>query len=306
MSIKGATLSTKETIFLVDASIYIFQYYFSLPANWTAQNGFSTEAVYGFTTFLLKLKEQHNPKRIGLCFDESLGQGFREAIYPDYKSSRALPDEALAYQLAACREVAELMGIPCFGSTQYEADDLLGSLMTVAKRSSQAVAILSRDKDLGQLICREQDFLWDFAKDVRSYRDDIESKWGVPPETMADYLALVGDAIDDIPGVPGIGAKTAAALLQAHGDIKGLYANLDRLADLKIRGAGGLAAKLEDHLEQVAMAKTLATIVCDVPLLSSIKELQWQAADVDALEAFCQKQGFARLSSRIHKLFAEN
>ncbi|MCV6623980.1 MAG: flap endonuclease [Cellvibrionaceae bacterium] len=289
---------------LVDASIYIFQYYFSLPPNWTARNGFSTEAVYGFSTFLLKLKEQYGPERIALCFDESLGQGFREEIYPDYKSSRALPDEALAYQLEACREVAELMGIPCFGSTRYEADDLIGSLMTVAKRSKQPVAVLTRDKDLGQLIRRERDYLWDFAKDQCSYPSDIQEKWGVPAEAMADYLALVGDAIDDIPGVPGIGAKTAAALLQAHGSVKSVYANIEQLHSLPVRGAKGLAAKLEEHLEQVAMAKTLATIVCDVPLVNSIKELHWQPADILALEKFCQKQGFARLASRMNKVFA--
>lgn len=290
---------------LVDASIYIFQYYFSLPPNWTARNGYSTEAVYGFATFLLKLKEQYGPKRLGLCFDESLGQGFREELYPDYKSSRALPDDALAYQLEACREIAELMGIPCFGSTRYEADDLIGSLMHIAKRSQQPVAILSRDKDLGQLIRRKQDYLWDFAKGVEQYAPGIEDKWGVPPEAMADYLALVGDAIDDIPGVPGIGAKTAAALLQAHGSVKGVYANLDELQHMKIRGAKGLADKLEDHLEQVAMAKTLATIVCDVPLVNSLQELQWRTADINALEKFCTKQGFSRLASRVNKVFGE-
>ncbi len=288
---------------LVDASIYIFQYYFSLPPNWTARNGHSTEAVYGFTTFLLKLKEHYDPQRIAMCFDESLGQGFREEIYPDYKASRALPDEALAYQLNACREVAELMGIPSFSSTQYEADDLIGSLMTVAKRSPQAVAVLSRDKDLGQLIQRDKDYLWDFAKDVRQYPADIKEKWGVPPEAMADYLALVGDSIDDIPGVPGIGAKTAASLLQAHGSLKGIYENLDSLHTLTIRGAKGLAEKLEEHLEQVAMAKTLATIVCDVQLVDSITDLKWQAPDILALERFCQKQGFERLAGRVNKVF---
>ncbi|MBB6522340.1 5'-3' exonuclease [Pseudoteredinibacter isoporae] len=291
---------------LIDASIYIFQYYFSLPPNWTARNGYSTEAVYGFATFLLKLKEQYGPKRLGLCFDESLGQGFREDIYPDYKASRALPDDSLAYQLDACREIAELMGIPCFGSTRYEADDLIGSLMQLAKRSKQPVAILSRDKDLGQLIRREQDYLWDFAKDLKSYAPDIEEKWGVPPEAMADYLALVGDSIDDIPGVPGIGAKTAAALLQAYGSVKGIYANLEALQDMKLRGAKGLGSKLEEHLEQVAMAKTLATIVCDIPLVDSINDLDWRTADIDALEAFCAEQGFSRLASRVNKVFGEN
>ncbi|MCV6625548.1 MAG: flap endonuclease [Cellvibrionaceae bacterium] len=298
------TQTPAASVCLIDASIYIFQYYFSLPPNWTASNGLSTEAVYGFATFLLKLREQTQPKRVGVCFDESLGTSFREALYPEYKSSRALPDEALAFQLDSCRELAELMGLACFGSERYEADDLIGSLAARLRRSKSPVAILTRDKDLGQLITRRQDYLWDFAKEQRHYAPDIEAKWGVPPGLMADYLALVGDSIDDIPGVPGIGAKTAAALLQQHPGIKALYTNLDSLAELPLRGAKGLADKLETHLEQVAMAKTLATIVTDIPLIKSVKELDWAAADLDGLANFCQDRGFPRLFSRMEKLLA--
>lgn len=292
----------KAPVCLIDASIYIFQYYFALPPNWTASNGYTTEAVYGFATFLLKLRETHRPKRVAACFDESLGSSFREALYPDYKSSRAMADDALAFQLKACKDFAQLLGIPCFGSNTYEADDLLGSLVAVMKRSPQAVAVLSRDKDLGQLIRRPQDFLWDYAKQASLYPPDIKEKWGIGPELVADYLALVGDPIDDIPGVPGIGAKTAALLLSHYPGIESLYANLAELDALPVRGAKNLAAKLEVHIETVAMAKTLATIVCDIPLIDSVNDLEWGAADIPALESFCHEMGFPRLFPRIEKV----
>lgn len=289
---------------LIDASIYIFQYYFSLPPNWQSSDGFDTEAVYGFATFLLKIKEQYGPKRVGVCFDESLGSSFREEIYPQYKSSRALPDEALAFQLNACRQLAELMGLACFSHHRYEADDLLGCLMSTLRRSSKPVAILTRDKDLGQLIRRPQDYLWDFSVDKKSYRDDIYQKWGVWPEQMADYLALVGDSIDDIPGVPGIGAKTAAALLRQYDNLEMIFANLENLEAIDIRGSKTLAPKLEQHITQLAMAKTLATIVTDLPLIDSVTELNWGKADQPKLEFFCFEMGFPRLYSRMKKVLA--
>ena len=149
--------------FLIDASIYIFHYYFALADHWfSEEKGWPTAAVYGYTTFLLKLLEKEKPQRIAACFDESLGSCFRNDIYPDYKSSRALPDEMLAFQLEACRQVSELLGIPCFGSETHEADDLLASLYQRLQRSSKPIAVLTRDKDLGQVLSRPQDFLWDY------------------------------------------------------------------------------------------------------------------------------------------------
>lgn len=115
--------------FLIDASIYIFQYYFSLPDHWFSEDdSYPTAAVYGYTAFLVRLLKKHQPQRIAACFDESLDQCFRNEIYPDYKSSRALPDEALAFQLRACQTITRLLGIATYASERYEADDLLGSL----------------------------------------------------------------------------------------------------------------------------------------------------------------------------------
>lgn len=286
---------------LIDASIYIFRYYFSLPDNWFSEEGYPTAAVYGYTTFLLNLLESERPQLIAACYDESLGSCFRNAIYPDYKASRALPDEALAFQLEACREVAELLGITCFGSETYEADDLLGSLVRVLRRSKRPIAVVTRDKDLGQLITREQDYLWhpDFknsdrvaaAAAERTYRAGVKDKFGVEPEQLVDYLALVGDSIDDIPGVPGLGPKTAQALLQAHGSVREVFAQMDNLHQLPIRGAKGLAEKLTAHTEQIALAKQLATIVDDVPLGVKTADLKWRHPDWTGLTAFIERMG---------------
>lgn len=299
-----APLATDKPTLLLDASIYIFQYYFSLPDHWHSREGWPTGAVYGFTTFLLRLLETEEPRRIAACFDTSLGSCFRNQLYPNYKMSRVPPDEALAFQLKACRQVAEMLGIACFSSKSHEADDLIGSLCRAARRARAPVAILSRDKDLGQLLRREQDWLWDYANNERYHAQHIHLRFGVTPLQLADYLALVGDRIDDIPGVPGLGPKTAAALLVNHGCIDGLFRNLEFLSHLPVRGAKGLAKKLQQHREQIYIARQLATIVDSLKLASSLRDLDWspRQARLSRLYRFCGNMGFPRLSSRVEQV----
>ena len=295
-------MPTKSSL-LIDASIYVFQYYFSLPDRWySEQDAWPTAAVYGYTTFLLRLLQAQKPKRVAACFDKSLKTCFRNDIYPNYKSSRALPDESLAFQLDACQEVTQLLGIKTYGSDTYEADDLLGSLYKRLLRSTMPIAILTRDKDLGQLIQREQDYLWDYANDRCYTRQGIYEKFGVWPHQLSDYLALVGDVSDDIPGVPGLGAKTAQHLLDYYGSIEHLWGNLDQLTHLPIRGAKSLGEKLLHHKDQIVIAQQLATIVQDVPLIQSVSELQWQVPQWQVLEVFCHSMGFPGLLGRVQAL----
>lgn len=288
-------------ICLLDASIYIFRYYFSLPDNWFSDDGYATAAVYGYSHFLLNFLRHEKPEKMAACFDESLGSCFRNEIYPEYKSSRALPDEALAFQLNACRQVTELLGVPSYSSSIYEADDLLGSLSAYLQvndknsREPSAIAILTRDKDLGQLILREQDFLWDYGssiKQTRMTRQDIHQKFGVWPEQLVDYLGLVGDAVDDIPGVPGIGAKTAQALLQWGGDIENIFGQIDGIKNLSFRGAKTLGQKLEDNLELLVMSRSLAEIITDVEMQLDEHSVTRKRPEPDAFDDFCQRMGF--------------
>lgn len=280
-------------ICLIDASIYIFRYYFSLPDHWfSREKGYGTGAVYGYSTFLLRLLEESRPSHLAACYDESLGQCFRNELYPDYKVSRAHPDEALAFQLLACRRFGEILGIASFASPTHEADDLIGTLARTLRRSPRPVAILTRDKDLGQLLCRPQDYLWDHAAGQCAYAPDVEAKLGVRPDQLVDYLALVGDSIDDIPGVPGVGPKTASALLQHFGSIEALRADLPSVASLPIRGAKTLAAKLEAAWDQVEVSRQLARIVDELPLGVTLSDLKFGPVDWWALEEFADEMGF--------------
>ena len=272
-----------------------------MPDRWFSAEGFGTGAVYGYTRFLLDFLRQQQPTTVAACFDESLGSCFRNQIYADYKSSRVLPDEALAFQLNACKEVTELLGIRCFVSDQYEADDLLGSLMSLLHRSEmiESVALLTRDKDLGQLLLRTQDFLWDYdAKGESGFwgerldRTQIYQKFGVWPEQLIDYLALVGDSVDDIPGVPGVGAKTAQALLQHAHSVEELFNQLEELPKLPIRGSKRLPEKLNSCRDQIAISQRLATIVTDIELDVTWQCLQRQPPNREGLQQFCQRMGF--------------
>lgn len=313
---------------LLDASIYIFRYYFSMPDHCFSEQGFGTGAVFGYTQFLMQFLLRQQPEMMAACFDESLHSGFRNQLYEHYKSSRVLPDEALAFQLNACKEVTGLLGVSCFASDRYEADDLLGSLMSWllgAKASGPVVtgpivtgpiALLTRDKDLGQLLLRPEDFLWDYNLSDQSgtgrdgsqrlYREDIYAKFGVWPEQFVDYLALVGDSIDDIPGVPGVGAKTAQALLQFAGTIDQLFQQLPQLRELKIRGSKTLPEKLQQYQQQIALSQKLAAIVTDIEMNLPSQGLLCSRPDREGFADFSRRMGLPSGSMRLFDQLMES
>jgi 5'-3' exonuclease len=251
--------------YLIDASIYIFRAWFSLPDQWHTVDGWPLNAVYGYTKFLLEFLESRSPTHCAAAFDESLGTCFRNDIFPAYKASRELPDESLAFQLRTCREITEVLGIPCFGGERFEADDYLATLAHHYREEGIAVTIMTRDKDLGQIIRDEHDQWWDYSGGVLLDRDSFTEKYGVTPEQFADYQALVGDPVDDIPGVPGVGAKTATALLRAFGDLESLHRGLDQVSGLAVRGASRLGARLAEHWPAVETSRALTGLVEQVP-----------------------------------------
>ena len=299
-----------ERAWLVDASIYIFRAWFSLPDRWQTRDGMPVHAVYGYTKFLLDFIDQTS--RSSYCaaaFDESLGSNYRNDIFPSYKASRELPDEALAFQLRACREITERFGIPCYGGPRYEADDYLASLARLFQQQGIPVSVVTRDKDLGQIVQGPADHWWDFAGGVTLDAPAFEAKYGVKPSQFADYLALVGDPIDDIPGVPGIGAKTATRLLQVFDNLDALAKGLGRVAELDMRGAAGIKKRLQEHWPQVLLARQLTALETHIPEVTEMPEFQLSAASlasvVDYLEELnlsgpltrrCQRlaQGVAR------------
>ncbi|WIO73235.1 5'-3' exonuclease H3TH domain-containing protein [Porticoccaceae bacterium LTM1] len=284
-------------IYLIDASIYIFKSYFALPDNWVSEGGYPTNAVYGYTLWLLKLLEAESPTHLAAAYDESLGSGFRHRLCPNYKANRVLPDEALAFQLNACREVAELLGITSLASDEYEADDIVGTLASISRSEGFCPTLLSRDKDLAQLLA-EGEVLWDYGSAEPRTVADLEAHFQVPVSRLADYLALVGDAIDNIAGVPGIGPKTAAAIIGHYSSIDAILEDPDQLANLKVRGAKTLADKIVPWQDQLLLSRQLTKICCDAPLGICVGELLWRGIDRAGFTEFCQRMG---LGSRLIK-----
>ncbi|MDG2115627.1 MAG: 5'-3' exonuclease H3TH domain-containing protein [Porticoccaceae bacterium] len=279
--------------FLIDSSIYIFRSYFTLPENWRAQeSGYPTNAVYGFTAFLLDILRQKQPDYLFCAFDESLGSGFRHQLCADYKANRELPDDALEFQLNACRQLCRVLGVSEMASTTYEADDLLGAVAANVREMSGQPVIVSRDKDLTQLI-QSGDLYWDFGKSQPQTQDQLESQLELGCGQMADYLALVGDSSDNIAGVPGVGAKTAKQLLSHFRSVNDILAHLDQLQDLPVRGAKKLADKFNHHRDQVLLSRRLATIVTDIEQAPNVNEIGWQGIYYDAFDIFCEEMGFA-------------
>lgn len=285
-------------VYIIDTSIYIFRAYFAIPDHWQSPDGYSLNAVYGYTQFLIKFLQQTNPTTIAAAFDESLGTCFRNEIYADYKISRVLPDEDLAFQLAACKSITELLGLKCFASERYEADDIIATVVAKAAKAERDSCIVSRDKDLGQLLLRDGDVQWDYSDNKKIDRANFADKFFIKPEQMVDYLALLGDAVDDIPGVPGIGKKTAAALLQQFESIEIMQNNLDKVAVSTLRGAKSLAQKLEDYREQIDMAKQLVALHAKVPLGKSLKQMNWSLPAIDPLRYFLEEIGLGQRFDR--------
>ena len=256
-------------VYLIDASIYIFQAHFSPYVECYDTEGEDLAAVYGFTQFLLQFLNRTAATHIAVAHDESLFSCFRHQLCPNYKSNRELPDENLAMQLEACREISRGLGLATYSSKQFEADDIIGTLAHSCRKGKIAgsrprIEIVSRDKDLAQLLEGENDRLWDYQGNRRRNRGDIFTELGIHPEQLPDYLGLIGDAVDCISGVPGVGPVKARELLQRFGTLEGVYANLEQVKDLPLRGAQSLQKKLSENRDKAELSKLLATIVCDV------------------------------------------
>ena len=280
-------------MYLIDASIFIFRAWFSVPDSMTCPNDHPVNAVYGYARFLSDFLESEQPDSVAAAFDESLKQSFRREIYPAYKANRDPAPEELTRQFAQCRAVTAALGITACSDGRFEADDVIGTMAGRARQEGRCVAILSRDKDLLQIL-QTGDMMWDYAGGTRIGHDDVSGVFGVRADQMADYLALAGDSSDNIPGAPGVGAKTASALLQHFDSLDELYENLDSVENVNVRGAGTLGDKLAVHRDQVHMCRELTRIRYDVPLPDHDALLTRQSPDLDALNALYDDIGFGQ------------
>ena len=288
----------RTTLYLVDASLYVFRAWHSMPADaFRDADGWPTNAVHGFARFLLELLERERPRHIAVAFDEALDACFRNALYPAYKANRDPAPEELRRQFAHCKALCLALGLVVLAHAEYEAADLIGSAARAGRAHGHRAVIVSADKDLSQLLAVD-DEQWDFARGLRWGLAGVRSRHGVDAHQIADYLALAGDPVDNIPGVPGIGKKTAAVLLAHFGSLDALLERVDEVPFLRFRGAAQAAAKLRAHREQALLCRLLATVALDAPLCTAAPVYARGVPDGERLPALCESLRFGPLTRR--------
>lgn len=272
---------SKPPVYLVDSSIYVFRAWFVLPDTITDRDDNPVNAVFGFSDFVYQLLTETRPEHIGFAFDESLSSSYRNEIYPEYKANRKSAPEELKRQFQYCRQLLRYTGLAEFGSDRYEADDLIGTLADCYRERQHPIHILTGDKDLAQLIDGE-DTWWDYARNNRLNHKGIEKKFGVKPEQIADQLAIAGDKVDNIPGIPGIGMATAAKLLKKFGNIDRLLESIEDISDMKVRGARRIQELVQEHQDTIRLSRKLTHIErkADIPF----PELSPGRPDQEALQ----------------------
>lgn len=284
-------------IYLVDASVYVFRAYYSLPPDMRDPDGNPVHALYGFARFIGDLIERARPEYLAVAFDASLASSFRNQIYPAYKANREPAPPDLLLQFERCRKWCEHLGVAWYDSSEFEADDIIGTLATRMRNEGLRSTIVTRDKDMAQLIT-PGDVYWDYSGDIRYHHGEIAERFGVAPERYADYLALTGDAVDNIAGVPGVGPKTAAVLMNHFDSLDDLYARIDVVHDVATRGAAQLVERLKKHRDAAYLARQLTRIRCDMLLPVGREQLRRRRPDFAAIDAFCAANGFGALLPR--------
>jgi DNA polymerase-1 len=273
-------MTDKTPLILVDGSSYLYRAFHALPPL-TNSKGLPTGAVKGVINMMRRLQKDYPDSTTAVIFDAK-GKTFRDDIYSDYKANRPpMPDE-LRSQIQPIHDVIRAMGMPLISIGGVEADDVIGTYAVQATEKKQPVVISTGDKDIAQLV-NEHISLVNTMTDTELDREGVIAKFGIPPELIIDFLALLGDKSDNIPGVPGVGEKTALGLLQGLGGIDSIYQRLDEVETLSFRGAKTMAAKLEEHRELAYLSYQLATIKTDVEVDLAVDELANQAPDNEKL-----------------------
>lgn len=297
-------MASSNPLILVDGSSYLYRAFFaSQQADLRTSTGLPSGAVRVMANMMRSLRKQYPDCHVAVVFDAK-GKTFRDDIYPEYKATRASMPDDLRSQVAPIHQMIKAMGFPFLMVEGVEADDVIGTLARQATEKQLPVLISTGDKDMAQLVS-DHVTLIDTMKDVKTNREGVIEKFGVPPELIIDYLALMGDKVDNIPGMTGVGEKTALALLQGIGSIDEIAANLDKVAALGFRGSKAFADKFREQEEQVRLSYVLATIKTDVALEQSLEELQLGPIDKEALLAVYREYELRNLIKELESGGAE-
>jgi len=264
-------------LYLIDSSIFIFRAWFAQGSEQFNLKQQPNQAFIGFSDFVYRLLTEIAPQKLVFAFDQSLKHSQRKSLYPEYKANRSPTPNQLKRQFGWCRQWVESLGITEVSSDSWEADDLIGTLASRHRSTSMSITILTADKDLTQLIC-EGDLWWAFFGDKKLDYRGIVKKFGVKPDQIAEQLALTGDKVDNIPGIPLIGVKTAANLLRKFG-------TLDNLR----RYAGRVQQSLIEHESMLDISSQLTRINCEVDAMSDV-DIGRRLPDLDALDKMMADQ----------------
>lgn len=275
----------KPRAYLIDASIYIFRAWHVFDDAIVDADGWPSNAVYGFSEFLYQILSQEKPAHIACAFDAHQTDSYRCEIYPEYKANRPPAPEELIRQFQYCREFCRAIGVAEYGSNRYEADDIIGTLASHYRDLGYAITIISADKDLTQLVEGDEDIWWDFARGTTLDRRGVEKHWGVRPEQIADMLALSGDKVDNIPGIPGVGYKMASNLLKKYPDIETLLQNIEKISAMKFRGSARIQNLVQEHQHILPTNLRLTRIVTDAEFEPEDRNLEWRRVQKDQLHA---------------------
>ncbi len=282
-----STTNQHETAWLIDSSIYVFKAWYTKPSDLVDVDGNPISAVIGFMEFVYKLLSIEQPKLIAFAFDESLQSSHRRDIYPDYKANRSPAPESLKRQFQYCREFIKTIGIHQAASSLYEADDLIGTWAKSLRQINIPINIISADKDLAQLVY-ENDHWWEYLRGDKLNNKAIHKRFRAKPRQIADQLALAGDKSDNIPGVPGIGMSTAGKLLRRFDNLENLYASMNEISTMQIRGAAQIQQLIKEHQEVIKLSRKLTGIVCDIEEVDN-SIFERLSTDEESFDLFCDK-----------------
>ncbi len=288
-------MAEQNHLYLVDGSSYIFRAYHRLPPL-TNRHGVPAGAVYGYTAMLWKLaaglEQADGPTHMAVILDASEST-FRNQMYDQYKANRPPPPEDLVPQFPLIRTATRAFSIPCIEEAGLEADDIIACYVYAAVRAGWKVTIVSSDKDLMQLIDDGKVDMLDTMNDRRIDSTHVLEKFGVPPEKVGDVLALMGDSVDNVPGVPGIGPKTASQLIQQYGDLETVLASTDQITKPKLK------QNLIEHADSARLSRRLVELICDSPLPEALDDLALKGIPPEPLREFLEDMGFKSLLNRV-------
>lgn len=281
-----------KKLFLVDVSSLFFRAFYAVRPL-TSPSGLPTNAIYGYLSMILKLLKDEKPEYIAFCYDRK-EPSFRKGLYEEYKANRTEMPEDLVPQIPYIKKLATVLGIPAFEVPDYEADDLIGTLARLGQKNKMEVFIVSGDKDFGQLI-QDHTYLYDTMKSSKIDAKGVKEKWGVPPEQFIDFLAIVGDSSDNVPGVHGLGPKGAQKLLEEYGTLEKIYENIDKIK-------GSTKEKLEKAKDEAFLSKKLVTIVTDVPMSDKMSDYRRKPFDRTEVTNLMAELNFKTLEKNIWPL----